>query len=166
MKDYVRLYRVGHILLMPTSVNKSIERLFILDSGAFATTISPETGRQVTKVHSDDRLQIHGVSGAVKQAYTADDVTLNFGGIQQPGRDVVAFDTSSVKKSIGLEIFRIHRRDDARPTRHSYRLPRWAGEVRLRSKTRIPTSAVMVSWAAHRYAPREHRVRGSRCRFP
>ncbi len=104
MKDYVRLYRVGHMLLMPTSVNKSIEKLFILDSGAFATTISPETARQVTKVHSEDRLQIHGVSGTVKQAYTADDVTLNFGGIQQPGRNVVAFDTSSVSRSVGMDV--------------------------------------------------------------
>ena len=63
-----------------------------------------ETARQVTTVRSDNKLQVHGVSGTVKQAYSADDVTLNFGGIQQPGRDVVAFDTSSVSKSIGLEI--------------------------------------------------------------
>lgn len=104
MKDYTRLYRVGHNLLLPTSVNKSIEKLFILDSGMWATTISPETARQVTTVRSDDRLQVHGVSGTVKQAYSADDVTLNFGGIQQPGRDVVAFDTSSVSKSVGMEV--------------------------------------------------------------
>ncbi len=104
MKDYTRLYRVGHDLLMPTSVNKSIQRLFILDTGAWTTTISPETARQVTKISRDNSLQVHGVSGTVNQAYTADDVTLNFGGIQQPGRNVVAFDTSSVSKSVGLEI--------------------------------------------------------------
>jgi predicted aspartyl protease len=104
MQDYTRLYRVGHMLLMPTSVNKSIQRLFVLDTGAFTTSISPETARQVTKVYREDRLHISGVSGGVNQAYTANDVTLNFGGIEQPGHNVVAFDTSSVSRDIGLDI--------------------------------------------------------------
>jgi predicted aspartyl protease len=104
MKDYTRLFRVGHMLLMPTSVNNSVQRLFVLDTGAWTTTISPTTARQVTKVYRDDRLQVHGISGDMKQAYTADDVTLTFGGIQQPGRNVVAFDTSSIGKAVGLDL--------------------------------------------------------------
>ncbi len=104
MKDYTRLYRVGHDLLMPTSINMSGQKLFVLDTGAQTTSISPEAAREFTKVRRLDKLHISGVSGQVSQGYTADELTLDFGGIKQAQRDMVTFDTSSVSKNIGLEI--------------------------------------------------------------
>jgi predicted aspartyl protease len=105
MKDYTWVYRVGHQLLMPTTINQSAtKRLFILDTGSWTTTISPEAARAVTKVHSDDTMRVHGISGNVEKVYTADDVTFEFANIRQPGREVASFDTSNISRNTGLEI--------------------------------------------------------------
>ncbi len=104
MKDWTRVYRVGHQLIIPAELNQSKPKLFILDTGAFTTSISPEAAREVTKVHSDDHLRIRGINGKVEKVYEADDVTFTFANIRQPGREVVAFDTSNISKHNGIEI--------------------------------------------------------------
>ena len=48
MKDWTRVYRVGHDLLLPASLNDSPPKLFIVDTGAFAPRLRPRL-REVTK---------------------------------------------------------------------------------------------------------------------
>jgi predicted aspartyl protease len=104
MKDYTKVYRVGHALILPAALNGKETRLFIMDTGAFATTISPEAAREVTHVRSDDMHHVQGLSGTVNNLYSADDVTFQFAQLSQKVSDVVAFDTSQISKSTNMEI--------------------------------------------------------------
>jgi len=104
MKDYDKVYRVGHDLILPAGLNGKDVRLFIMDTGAFATTISPEAARDVTHVRSDDLHHVHGISGEVNKVYSADEITFRFAQLSQKVSDVVAFDTSHISKSTNMEI--------------------------------------------------------------
>ncbi len=104
MKDYTNVYRVGHQLILPAALNASKIRLFVLDTGAWATTISPQAAREVTKVHNGAPLEVEGLNGKVDKLYLADQITFRFAQLSQKAQDVVAFDTSKVTKSAGMEI--------------------------------------------------------------
>jgi tetratricopeptide (TPR) repeat protein len=104
MKDWTRIYRVGHMLMMPASLNDSEQKLFVLDTGSFTTTISPDVARKLTKVRSEDWLTVEGLSGKVKKIYTADNITFKFAKLAQKAQGVVAFDNSGISKDVGLDI--------------------------------------------------------------
>jgi predicted aspartyl protease len=104
MKGWTPVYRIGHDLLLPASLNDGPLKLFILDTGAFSTTVSPEVAREVTKVHSQDYISVHGISGKVDKVYTADNITFRFANIAQRVEDVVAFSTSTVSKNLDTEV--------------------------------------------------------------
>ena len=104
MKDWAHVYRSGHMLMVPASLNSSKEKMFVLDTGAFSTTITPEVAREVTKVHADDYLTVKGISGKVDKVYSADNVTVRFANISQKVQDVVAFATPAVSRSLDMEI--------------------------------------------------------------
>jgi predicted aspartyl protease len=104
MKTWTPVYRVGHDLMLPTMLNGANPKLFILDTGAFSTTISPAVAREVTKVHANDNLIVKGISGKVDKVYSADKITFRFANLSQEVHDVVAFDSPQVSKSIGMEV--------------------------------------------------------------
>jgi predicted aspartyl protease len=104
MKDWTLVYRVGHNLLLPASLNNSSIKLFVLDTGASTTSVSPAVARGVTKVHTNDLLTVKGISGNVDKIYTADKITFKFANLSQTIRDVVAFDTPEVSRSIGMDV--------------------------------------------------------------
>jgi hypothetical protein len=104
MKDYTKVYRIGHDLILPASLNREKIKLFIIDTGAWATTISPDAAREVTKVHRDDNMEVKGISGKVQQVYTTGDITFTFAHLSQRADSVVSFDTSKISKNAGLEI--------------------------------------------------------------
>jgi predicted aspartyl protease/Tfp pilus assembly protein PilF len=104
MKDWVHVFRIGHNLLLPASLNDGPPKLFIVDTGAFSTTVSPEVAREVTKVHSQDNLTVRGISGKVDKVYTADNITFKFANVSQKVEDVVAFSTSTVSKNLNTEV--------------------------------------------------------------
>lgn len=103
-KDFSQVYRFGHMLLIPTRINELPSKLFLIDTGAFSDTISPEAAREVTKVRSDSDYKVKGVNGAVKDVFTADKLTLTFSHFKQPAQDIVAFDTSVMTNSAGAEV--------------------------------------------------------------
>jgi tetratricopeptide (TPR) repeat protein/predicted aspartyl protease len=104
MKDYSRIFRFGHQLLIPTKVGDSDFKLFLIDTGASFNSISPDAAREVTKVHSDSNMRIRGLSGEVKQVYNADKAVLQFSHYRQENQDVVAFDLSTISKHTGTEV--------------------------------------------------------------
>lgn len=104
MADYTPVYRVGHALMLPVALNNSKLRLFILDTGAWATSISPSAAREVTKVHSDDTFHVQGLNGEVQKTYTADAVTFTFAKVAQRIQQVPSFDTAKISKEFGLEV--------------------------------------------------------------
>ncbi len=104
LKSFTPVYRFGHMLLIPTRINDLPSKLFLIDTGAFTDTISPEAGREVTKVRSDSDYKVKGLNGLVNNVFTADNLTLTFSHFRQPARDVVAFDTSKLSNSAGAEV--------------------------------------------------------------
>jgi predicted aspartyl protease len=104
MKDWTHVYRVGHDLLLPASLNNSLPKLFIVDTGAFSTTVTPEVAREVTKVHSQDNISVHGVNGKVDKVYTADSITFRFANIAQKVDGVVSFETPTLSKNLNMEV--------------------------------------------------------------
>jgi predicted aspartyl protease len=104
MKDWTPVYHAWHYLLVPASLNDSPPKLFILDTGAFSTTVTPEVAREVTKVHSQDNIVVHGISGKVDRVYTADSITFRFANIAQKVNEVVAFATPGLGKNLNMEV--------------------------------------------------------------
>jgi hypothetical protein len=104
MAGWTKVFRFGHSILVPTSVNDSKPMLFGLDTGAFSNLLSVRAGRQVSKVSSEDRVRVHGVSGAVDKVYSSDKATLRFGHFQQANLGIITLDLSTVSRHTGTEI--------------------------------------------------------------
>lgn len=104
MKAYTKVFRFGHNLLIPTRVGDAPSKLFLIDTGAAFNTISPDAAREVTKVRGDDRIIVKGISGTVKNVYSADKAMLQFSHYRQENQDLMAFDLSGVSKATGTEV--------------------------------------------------------------
>jgi hypothetical protein len=104
MKTYTKVYRFGHYLLIPTKVGKAPMKLFLLDSGALQNQITPAAAREVTKVRGDPDMIVKGISGSVKNVYSADKAVLQFGHLRQENQDLMAFDLTSISQSAGTEV--------------------------------------------------------------
>ena len=104
MKNYSGVYRVGHMLLIPTVLNDKPPKNFLIDTGAFDNMIDTAAAREVSKVHGDDYDMIKGLSGKVNKVYTADRVKIRFSHFQQDRNDLIAFDLTNISNSAGTEI--------------------------------------------------------------
>jgi predicted aspartyl protease/Flp pilus assembly protein TadD len=104
MKDWTLVYRIGHDLLLPASLNNGPPKLFIVDTGAFSTTVTPEVAREATKVRREDNIIVRGVSGKVDKVFTADSITFRFANISQKVEGVVAFETPGLSKNLNTEV--------------------------------------------------------------
>jgi predicted aspartyl protease len=104
LKDYTPVYRVGHALILPVTLNGKMRKLFLLDTGAWTTIISPEAAREVTTVRPDDRHHPTGLNGAVGNVYSADEVAFRFANVSQKLKDVLSIDTARISQRSGMEI--------------------------------------------------------------
>ena len=104
MKDFDRVFRYGHMLLIPTRVNKSEPLLFLLDTGAFVNYIDQDVARSWTSVQKESSVQARGISGKVSQVYVTGVVMLNFGGFRQPNLGMVAIDMASMSRHPGVQV--------------------------------------------------------------
>ena len=103
MQSYTRVFRFGHLLLVPTTIGDAPVKLFLLDSGAFSNHITPAAAREVTKVRNSDTI-VHGLSGSVDKVYSADKAVLQFGHLKQENQDLLTFDLTHISDRIGTEI--------------------------------------------------------------
>jgi|SRR5450432_276842 len=103
MSRWTEIVRIGHDLLVPTTVNESPSMLFLLDTGAFDNIVSVRAGQQAAKVKSSFGMKVTGLSGDVKKVYHAK-VTLRFGHLQQSNVDTVTLDLSQISHRTGTEI--------------------------------------------------------------
>jgi hypothetical protein len=104
MQKWTTVYRVGHNMIVPTALNNKRLRLFIIDTGAQSTSISPSAAREVTKVFSDSNASVKGVSGNVSNVYLGNSVTFRFAHLQQEHSNVLSFDLSGLSQHAGTEI--------------------------------------------------------------
>jgi len=104
MQFYTRIFRFGHMLLVPTSIGDVPAKLFLLDSGALMNHITPAAAREITKVHGDSDTIVKGLSGSVKSVYRADNAVLQFGHLRQKNQDLISFDLTHISDDVGTEI--------------------------------------------------------------
>jgi len=104
MKSYSGVYRVGHMLLIPTSLNDKPPKLFLIDTGAFDNTIDTGAAKEVTKIRGDEYDRVKGLNGDVAKVYTADKVKIRFSRFQQDRQDLIAFDLSNISDGAGTEV--------------------------------------------------------------
>lgn len=82
MKDWFPLFRHDHLLIVPTSIGKGLNKLFVLDTGSEVNLISPEAAREIGRLSIDDG-SVTGLSGKSRQTYNGGMVTLVFANIRQ-----------------------------------------------------------------------------------
>jgi hypothetical protein len=104
MTNWTKVFRFGHSILVPTSVNDSKPMLFGLDTGAFSNLLSVRAGRLVSKVSSEDRVRVRGLNGEVDKVYSSDKATLRFAHFQQSNLGIITLDLSSVSRRTGTEV--------------------------------------------------------------
>ena len=89
---------------MPTGIGKAPVKLFLMDSGAMTSSISPAAAREVTNVGGDNGITVSGLSGSVNTVKSAGYLIISFAGVGQPWTDMVSFDTSSLSRNAGVEV--------------------------------------------------------------
>lgn len=104
MKGYIPFLRVGHDIIIPVALNHKVEHLFLVDTGNFSSSISPEAAREVTKLKGGEPVTIKGLSGNVAKVSSGDVVLFQFAGIQQQNNNLISYDTSRLTRYAGFEI--------------------------------------------------------------
>jgi len=103
MRDAARVFRFGHMLLLPVRVG-SREGLFLLDTGAARTMMSYDLAAEVSKLNHDDKTSIGGLSGKVGDVYQTGNVMLEFAGFAQKNLAMTAIDTWEISHRLGTEM--------------------------------------------------------------
>jgi tetratricopeptide (TPR) repeat protein len=103
MRDAARVFRFGHILLVPVRVG-SREGLFVLDTGAASTMMSYDLAAEVSKLNHNDKTGLRGLSGKVGDVYQTGNVVLEFAGFAQKNLAMTAIDTWQLSHRLGTEI--------------------------------------------------------------
>lgn len=93
----------GHILLMNARVNHSASGLFVLDTGANTSSITPDFARAAGKPHETAE-RVSGSSGAVNKVFVLEDAALQFAASPEPGSTLIAFDRRSLSRQLGTEV--------------------------------------------------------------
>jgi predicted aspartyl protease len=104
MDSATRVFRFGHLLLVPVRVGNGSNRLFVLDTGAASTLISYELAASVTNLNHDDKTALRGVNGKVGDVYQTGNLALEFAGFEQKNLSMTAFDTWQLSHQLGTEI--------------------------------------------------------------
>lgn len=104
MHSYVQAFRLGHFLLIPTTIDEHAQKLFVLDTGSFDNTISTAAAQEITKIHRAPRIDVKGMNGSVKKVYVADRVMLDFGHLRQTVPNMVAIDMTATSRQAGTEV--------------------------------------------------------------
>ncbi len=104
MRNYTPFFRFGHDMLIPTKIGSAEPKLFVIDSGATTSFISPQVAKEVTQVSADLDYGIVGISGKTDSAKRAQRTVMQFGHVSQEHLNMMAFDMAPISRSIGVEI--------------------------------------------------------------
>jgi predicted aspartyl protease len=104
MKDWVHIVRIGHGLLLPSSLNNKIHGYMLVDTGAGQTSLSTDFAKGAGKLYENPNVRFSGISGEVKKTMTIDNVGLQFGNLRLPETSYFAFDITNVSHDFGAEL--------------------------------------------------------------
>jgi len=103
--DFERIYRLGHSLLIPTSVSGADPAMFILDTGASQTLIARDFAADLARMRSaGDDVPLHGISGKINDIDAADDLKFKFGGFSVRCLDTLSVDLKRHSDDMGIEV--------------------------------------------------------------
>ena len=107
MESATRVFRFGHLLLVPARVGNAANRLFVLDAGAASTLISYELAAAVSNVNRDDKMALRGLNGRVGDIYQTGNLVPQFARIraEESGDDGVRY--VGAEPSVGHGDFRV-----------------------------------------------------------
>jgi len=99
---FVRVYRFGNHLALPTSVNGDRAMIFLVDTGSSANLIDAATARQSSFLYNDGRTVVKGVQGGVSDVSRARRISLVFAGFRQDNPDVIAINLEKMSNDFGV----------------------------------------------------------------
>lgn len=97
-KGFTPVYRLGHLLLVSTTVNERATGLFMLDTGSHISNIDTEFARGASRIWGESRARVSGVSGEVARVSEVDSADLHFANYEQSNVGMVAFDMNPGKE--------------------------------------------------------------------
>lgn len=105
MKDWGRIYRIGHQILLPALFKKegSSTHYVIMDTGADLTSLSSAMAKEAGKLHGSP-MQFVGLSGKVNRVYETDQATLIVANLVLPSSGYYAYDLTGISHNCGFEI--------------------------------------------------------------
>jgi predicted aspartyl protease len=92
------------MILLPTFVNHKPEHLFLVDTGASRNLLSNNFAQEITSVSKDNFGRIGGISGEVKDVYTARKAEMQFANFKTKDFDLTTIDLSGISESAGTEV--------------------------------------------------------------
>jgi predicted aspartyl protease len=104
LEHAAKIFRFGHLLLLPMHINGSREVLFVLDTGADRTLISYDLATEVSKLTPEAHMRMNGINGRVTDLYQTGDLVLQFAGFQQKSLGMSSIDTWEQSRRVGTEI--------------------------------------------------------------
>lgn len=104
MKDWTPVFRSQHMLIVPTYIGNAPVKLFLLDTGAQKSMISPTAAREVTQLSGFTNSKVIGISGQVQNLLIADKVNITFAHVTQENRGLQSFDFGGISRSAGVDV--------------------------------------------------------------
>lgn len=104
MQSWSPFARIGHQILLNGTLKDQKPRLFLMDTGSNKTYLSEAAARSVGKVRHDESYRVAGISGEVRNVYTADDVDLTFANLHHRFHRVLAISLDRLSAMNGTEL--------------------------------------------------------------
>jgi hypothetical protein len=99
-----RIYRIGHMLMVPTSVSGSEPAMFVIDTGASQTLIGRDFAAELARMRSAAGMPLGGVSGRISEVDVADDLKFKFGGFSVRCLDTLSTNLKRHGDDLGMEV--------------------------------------------------------------
>jgi len=93
MKNWTQVYRSGHMLYIPTRINGTLNKPFVLDTGSYINIIDTNLAKTFTKTQSG-MVRSRGLSGVSDPMSQAGRFTADFAGIRLPVQSMDSQDLS------------------------------------------------------------------------
>jgi clan AA aspartic protease (TIGR02281 family) len=103
-QDWLRIARIGHELLLQSSVNGGPKRYMIADTGADQTLLSLPLAKEAGQPKEDPTHRIVGISGEVNKVYRIEGATLQFGQLRLPPSAYSVLDVTGISHDAGVEV--------------------------------------------------------------
>ena len=104
MKDWTPVFRFQHMLIVPTLINTSPVKLFLLDTGSQISLVSPLTAKEVGQASEFTGVKLMGVNGVIRKVPAVGNVSMMFAQIRQTKRNMLILSTDAFSHDVGAEI--------------------------------------------------------------